>query len=71
MHPLQRRVQERPGAAEIQPHEAAPVEVGHRSATFCHIANIAMRLKRKLRWNPDAEKFLRRTYRSGWDVKQA
>jgi predicted dehydrogenase len=35
----------------------APVETGHRSATICHIANIAMQLKRRLRWDPDCEKF--------------
>lgn len=35
----------------------APVEIGHRSATLCHIANIAMQLKRKLRWDPAAERF--------------
>jgi predicted dehydrogenase len=37
---------------------AAPVEVGHRSATLCHIGNIAMLLKRKLRWDPDKEQFV-------------
>jgi len=37
---------------------AAPVEIGHRSATVCHAANIAMRLKRRLRWDPDAERFI-------------
>jgi predicted dehydrogenase len=37
---------------------AAPVETGHRSATFCHIANIAMQLKHNLRWNPDTEQFI-------------
>lgn len=36
----------------------APVEVGHRSSTISHIANIAMQLKRKLRWNPDTERFI-------------
>ncbi len=36
----------------------APVEVGHRSATVCHLANIAMELGRKLKWDPDAEQFL-------------
>ena len=36
----------------------APVEVGHRSATVCHLGNIAMRLKRSLRWDPVREKFL-------------
>jgi len=36
----------------------APVEVGHRSASVCHLANIAMKLKRKLRWDPDRECFI-------------
>ncbi|MHB8970514.1 MAG: Gfo/Idh/MocA family protein [Pirellulaceae bacterium] len=35
----------------------APVEIGHRSATVCHLGNIAMQLKRKLRWDPDKEEF--------------
>jgi len=35
----------------------APVEVGHRSASVCHLANIAMKLKRKLYWDPDRERF--------------
>jgi predicted dehydrogenase len=36
----------------------APVEVGHRSATVCHLANIAMELGRKLKWDPVAERFI-------------
>ncbi len=35
-----------------------PVEVGHRSATLCHLANIAMELRRKLKWDPQAEQFI-------------
>ena len=35
-----------------------PVEVGHRTATICHLGNIAMRLKRKIRWDPDRERIL-------------
>jgi hypothetical protein len=35
-----------------------PVEVGHRTATLCHLGNIAMKLKRKIRWDPDAEKIV-------------
>ena len=35
----------------------APVEVGHRSITICHLANIARELGRKLRWDPSAETF--------------
>lgn len=34
-----------------------PVEIGHRSATVCHLANIAMELGRKLKWDPADEKF--------------
>ncbi|MBM4041626.1 MAG: Gfo/Idh/MocA family oxidoreductase, partial [Planctomycetes bacterium] len=33
---------------------AATVEIGHRSATVCHLGNIAMTLERKLRWDPKA-----------------
>ncbi len=36
----------------------APVEAGHRTATMCHMANIAMRLGRKLRWDPENEQFI-------------
>jgi len=36
----------------------APPEVGHRSATVCHLANIAMTLERKLRWDPVKELFV-------------
>jgi len=36
----------------------APCEVGHRSATMGHIGNIAMRLRRPLRWDPAAERFV-------------
>ena len=36
----------------------APVEVGHRSATVCHLGNIAMKLGRKLKWDPDRERFV-------------
>ena len=35
----------------------APVEVGHRSATVCHLGNIAMHLGRPLRWDPKNEIF--------------
>jgi len=36
----------------------APVEIGHRSATVCHLANIAMELGRKLKWDPVEEQFV-------------
>jgi predicted dehydrogenase len=37
---------------------AAPVELGHRSATVCHLGNIAIHLKAKLNWDPQAERFI-------------
>ncbi len=36
----------------------APAEVGHRTATVCHIGNISMLLGRKLRWDPVKERFV-------------
>lgn len=33
------------------------VEIGHRTASVCNIANIAYQLKRPLKWNPKKEKF--------------
>ncbi len=36
----------------------APAEVGHRSATICHMVNIAMKLDRPLQWDPDNEQFI-------------
>jgi myo-inositol 2-dehydrogenase/D-chiro-inositol 1-dehydrogenase len=36
----------------------APAEIGHRSCTVCLLGDIAMRLGRKLKWNPDAEQFI-------------
>jgi len=39
----------------------APVEVGHRSCSACLLGDIAMRLGRKLRWNPATERFVNDT----------
>jgi predicted dehydrogenase len=52
-----------------------PVDVGHRVATVCHLANIAIKLGRKLTWDPQQEQFpgdpeanamLSRPMRSPW-----
>lgn len=32
-------------------------EIGHRSASVCHLGVMALRLGRKLRWNPETEQF--------------
>lgn len=36
----------------------ANAEVGHRSASICHLNNIAMKTGRKLKWDPQAEQFI-------------
>ena len=35
-----------------------PVEVGHRTATALHMGNIAMKLGRRLNWDPEKEEFV-------------
>jgi predicted dehydrogenase len=54
-----------------------PVEIGHRVSTVCHLANISIRLGRKLKWDPQAERFendpqanamLSRPMRSPWKL---
>ena len=37
---------------------AAPAEIGHRSCAVCLLGSIAMQLGRKLRWDPDRERFM-------------
>ncbi|MCC6730011.1 MAG: Gfo/Idh/MocA family oxidoreductase [Chthonomonadales bacterium] len=54
------------------------VEIGHRSVTTCHLANISLRLGgRRLQWDPEREEFggdaeanamLARPVRHGWKV---
>ena len=36
----------------------AEAEIGHRSASICHLGNIALRLGRKLNWDPQKEQFV-------------
>jgi hypothetical protein len=34
-----------------------PAEIGHRSASVCHLGNIGYRLRRTLKWDPEKERF--------------
>jgi predicted dehydrogenase len=36
----------------------SPVECGHRTASLCHLGNLAMRLKRTIHWDPATEQVL-------------
>lgn len=53
----------------------ADVEIGHRSASVCHLGNIAIRTGRPIKWDPSAEKIvddaaaqkmIERPYRAPW-----
>jgi predicted dehydrogenase len=53
------------------------VEIGHRSATVCHLANLGYQLRRPLTWNPVKEQFagddeanalVNRTPREPWRI---
>ncbi len=54
----------------------ADVEEGHHTAVTCHLANISLRLGRKVRWDAEKEEivgdreasgYLVREYRKPWD----
>ena len=54
-----------------------PAEIGHRTATICHLTNLGYQLGRPLNWDPvkeqfaddaEANSFLWRTPREKWDV---
>jgi predicted dehydrogenase len=56
-----------------------PVDIGHRVSTICHLGNIAIRVGRKLRWDPVAEQFendsaatamMSRPMRSPWRLER-
>ncbi len=57
----------------------APVEVGHRSVTVCHLANLARHAGHDLTWDPTGERFtdvqdnamLSRPRRSGFELPEA
>jgi hypothetical protein len=34
------------------------VDIGHRVATVCHLANLSIKLGRKLKWDPVKEEFV-------------
>lgn len=54
------------------------LESGHQVATVCHLANISLKLGRRIRWNADKEQaiddaeanaMLTRPYRAPWDAE--
>ncbi|GAA5509029.1 Gfo/Idh/MocA family protein [Novipirellula caenicola] len=56
---------------------AADISIGHRSATVCHLGNIAVRSGKKITWNPqtetiegdaDGEQWLNKDYRKPYSL---
>ncbi len=66
-------------AVKSRREPSAPAEIGHRSASVCHLGNIALRLESSLNWDPQNEQFkgphsdeanamVHRVGRSPWNV---
>lgn len=45
-------------------------EIGHRSATVCHLGVISLRLGRKLQWNPETEQFVEDAEANQWLTRE-
>ena len=59
---------------------AAPIDIAVRADTLCHLQQIAIKLRRKLRWDPAKEDFVKdaeasrmldRPMRTPWKVLEA
>lgn len=46
------------------------VHTHHRAMTTCHLANIAIRLNRKLQWNPDSEQIVGDKVAAQWQARE-
>ena len=46
------------------------VEIGHRSVSMCHLGVIALRLGRKLQWDPAKEQFIGDSHANGWLARE-
>jgi predicted dehydrogenase len=49
---------------------AADINIGHRSATVCHLGNIAVRTKKKITWDPQSETIVGDSEASTWLTKE-
>ncbi|MBL8826866.1 MAG: Gfo/Idh/MocA family oxidoreductase [Planctomycetaceae bacterium] len=49
---------------------AADVSIGHRSATVCHLGNIAVRSGKKIQWDPQSETIVGDTDAARWLTKE-
>jgi predicted dehydrogenase len=49
---------------------AADIVIGHRSATVCHLGNIAVRTGKKIHWDPKTESIVGDAEASRWLTKE-
>jgi len=49
---------------------AADISIGHRSATVCHLGNIAVRTGKTIHWNPQTEEIVDDTEATKWLMKE-
>jgi Oxidoreductase family, C-terminal alpha/beta domain len=49
---------------------AADISIGHRSATVCHLGNIAVRSGKKIQWDPTEEKIVGDPGAAKWLTKE-
>ncbi len=47
----------------------SPVEIQHRTISACHLANLAVRLGRKLTWDPAAQQIIGDEEANGWQQR--
>jgi len=75
----QQHIQNWIGCIRTRERPVADVEIGHRSISVCHLANIAREIGRKLSWDPEKETFpgdneanayLDRPKRKGYELPQ-
>jgi hypothetical protein len=64
-------------AMESRKRPASDVEIGHNSMIACHLANIAFRTGRRVKWDAEreqivgdaeAQKLITRPYRAPWSL---
>ena len=58
------------GCVKTRKTPCADVAIGHRSATVCHLGNLAARAGRPLKWNPVSERFVGDAEADQWLMKE-
>ena len=51
---------------ESRKEPISPIEIGHRACTVCLITHVAMKIPRKLQWDPKKEQFLNDAEANTW-----